>query len=268
MTTFLSLTEAAAHVQDGQTLALGGMTLYRRPSAFARALLRRDSRPRDLTLLAFTAGYESDLLVGTGCVSRVRSCYFGLQEFGFAPMFTEKAQRGEITVIEETEVSLALGLRAAASKTPFLPSGAWRGTDLPALRPELSTVQDPHTGESLTAFPALPVDVTVIHALEADHAGNIKLNNNLGIDAELIYAARTVIVTVERIVSHVERAVNATVIPAPGADIIAVAARGAWPTSCHPLYAIDGIEMMRYVEECTAGRFDAYLASVVDGANA
>jgi len=33
------LADAAALVRDGDTLALGGMTLYRRPVAFARALL-------------------------------------------------------------------------------------------------------------------------------------------------------------------------------------------------------------------------------------
>lgn len=262
MTEFLSLTQAVDRVTDGQTIAFGGMTLYRRPAAFARALILRDAPPRGLTLVSFTAGYESDLLVGAGCVSRVRSCYFGLQEFGFAPMFTEKAQRGEIEVLEETEVSLALGLRAAASHTPFLPSRAWHGTDLARLRPDVPRVQDPISGESLMAFPAIVPDVTVIHALEADADGNIALNHNLGIDLELIYAARTVFVTVERLVTQVTRSTQTTVIPAPGADVITIAPRGAWPTSCHPLYSIGGGELMRYTEFCAAGQFAAYVESM------
>src|SRR4051812_13257251 len=84
----LSLAEAVSLVKSGQTLALGGLTLYRRPIAFVYELLRRPNRPGDLTLLCFTASYESDLLVGAGCVSRVRSCYFGMEAFGLAPMFT------------------------------------------------------------------------------------------------------------------------------------------------------------------------------------
>src|SRR5215813_5426643 len=108
---WISLKEATALVQDGQTIALGGMTVYRRPVAFVRELLRRESRPKDLTLLCFTAGYESDLLVGSGCVGTVRTCYFGLESFGFAPMFTEAAQKGTIHILEETEVSLAMGMR-------------------------------------------------------------------------------------------------------------------------------------------------------------
>jgi glutaconate CoA-transferase subunit A len=248
MVDLLSLEAAAALVPDGCTLALGGMTLYRRPVAFARALIARPAPPRDLTLLAFTAGYESDLLVGAGCVARVRSCYFGLGEFGFAPMFTAKAGRGELAIIEETETSLALGLRAAISGVGFLPSRAWAGTDLFALRPDVRTVIDPYSGETLTAFPAIHVDVAVLHALEADADGNALLNNNLGIDLELVYAARTVIITAERLVARVARSLDGVVVPAPGANVIVEAPRGAWPTSCYPLYPIGGGELLRHVE--------------------
>ena len=58
----MSVHEATGLVQAGDTLALGGMTLYRRPVAFVRELNRRGKG--DLTLLTLTAGYESDLLVG------------------------------------------------------------------------------------------------------------------------------------------------------------------------------------------------------------
>ena len=66
----VALASAVDLVHDGDTLALGGMTLYRRPMAFVRALLvrtllQREPPPRDLTLLCFTAGFESDLLVAT-----------------------------------------------------------------------------------------------------------------------------------------------------------------------------------------------------------
>lgn len=248
MTRLLTLDEAAALIPDGCTLALGGMTLYRRPVAFVRALLRRQPPPRDLTLLSFTAGYESDLLVGAGCVGKVRTCYFGLSEFGFAPRFTELASRRALTVSEETEASLVYGLRAATAGIGFMPASAWAGTDLLTLRPDVRTITDPYTGATLTAFPAIPVDVAALHALEADADGNVLLNNNLGIDLELVYAAQTVIVTAERLVSRVAKSPDGVVIPAPGATVIAEAPGGAWPTSCYPLYPIAGAELMRYVE--------------------
>lgn len=71
MNKVISLPEAAALVRNGDTLALGGMTLYRRPVAFVRELLKTDTRR--LTLLCFTAAYESDLLVGAGRVESVRT---------------------------------------------------------------------------------------------------------------------------------------------------------------------------------------------------
>jgi glutaconate CoA-transferase subunit A len=254
-----SLTEAANLVQDGMTIALGGMTIYRRPTAFVRALLRRNPRPHNLTLLCFTAGYESDLLVGAGCVSTIRSCYFGLESFGFAPMFTEAAQKGTIKIVEETEASLALGIRAGISDVGFTPSHAWLGTDLPRLRPDVKTIVDPYTGEELIAFPALHCDLAIIHGLEGDSFGNVRVNNNVGVDMELVYLADKVIFTVEQLVTQSERSLDALLIPAPGADYIALAPNGAWPTSCYPLYPVAGGELIRYVDACNAGQFNTYL---------
>lgn len=259
----IPLPQAAALIRDSSTIALGGMTLYRRPVAFVLELLRRDPRPRDLTLLNFTAGYESDLLVGAGCVSTVRSVYFGLESFGLAPIFTQAAQDGRITIMEETEASIVMGLRAATSGVGFMPSHAWVGTDLPALRPDVQTVNDPYTGETLTAFPAIPIDVAVLHGLEADREGNVKLNNNLGIDLELVYVADTVIVTVERLVDRVEKSTDGVLLPAPGADYIVHAPRGAYPTSCYPLYPIGGGEILRYIDACNAGHFERYVNSII-----
>ncbi len=254
---FMPIASATALIRDGDTIALGGMTLYRRPVAFVRALFQREKPPRDLTLLNFTAGYESDLLVGAGCVRTVRSVYFGLEAFGLAPMFT--AQAAQLHIMEETEASIVMGLRARMAGVGFMPSHAWVGTDLPKLRPDVKTILDPYTGETLMAFPAIHIDVVVLHGLAADTRGNIRLNDNIGIDMELVYAADRVIVTVERIVDHVEK--GGAVLPAPGADVIVIAPRGAWPTSCYPEYPVDGAELMRYVDACNGGMFEIYLNS-------
>ncbi len=257
----LSLREAASLVRDGHTLALGGNMLYRRPVAFVYELLRRPHPPRDLTLLAFTAAYAADLLVGAGCVRQTRTCYFGLEAFGFAPMFTQAANRGEIEVLEETEASLAFGLRATLAGVGFMPSTAWLGTDLLRLRSDVRTVRDPYSGQELVAFPAIRPDVAVIHALVADRRGNARLNKNLGIDPELALAASTVIVTAERVVERLESDVH---IPGPLVSAVVEAPRGAWPTSCYPQYPIAGGELLRYVETCAEGHFEAYLHDVLE----
>ncbi len=231
----------------GACLALGGMTLYRRPMAFTLALLRHFEQvgtPAALTLLCFTAGLESDLLVGAGMVSRVRSCYFGLEAFGFAPNFTSGASAGTLEIVEETEASLACGLRASMAGVGFMPSTAWRGTDLPRLRPDVRTVADPYSGEVLTAFPAIRCDVAVIHALEADVEGNASIGGNWGVDRELALVADRVIVTAERVVPRLDRAE----VFAPSVSAVVERPRGAWPTSCHPHYSLDGAEVVRYLE--------------------
>lgn len=261
MAKYLSLAKAAALIPDSCVIAFGGMTVYRRPVAFALELLRRESPPRDLTLMCFTAGLESDILVGAGCVSKVRSVYFGLESFGFAPMFTEKANKGEIQIIEETEASIVMGLRAQVAGVGFMPSQAWIGTDLLQLRPDVKTINDPYSRETLTAFPAIPVDVAVIHALEADAQGNVKINTNLGIDLELVYAAEKVIITAERLVEQVEKSVDGVIIPAPGADVIVHAPRGAYPTSCYPDYPLAGGVFLDYIDACNAGQFETWLAN-------
>jgi glutaconate CoA-transferase, subunit A len=244
----MSIEQAAALVPSGCTLALGGMTIYRRPVAFVRALLRRfraTGEPNNLTLLAFTAGLESDLLVGAGMVSHIRSCYFGLEAFGLAPMFTYKANRGEVEIIEETEASLAFGLRAQAAGIGFMPGRGWIGTDLPRLRPDVKTVIDPYSGEELMAFPAIQPDVSVIHALRADPDGNFVIGKNKGIDEELSITGKTVIVTADVIEPELSQAD----VVGPLCQALVHVPGGALPTSCHPLYPLDGKMLMTYTEQ-------------------
>ena len=245
---FVSLDTAASWIPSGCTLALGGMTLYRRPVAFVRALLRRfrlTGEPHDLTLLCFTAGIESDLLVGAGMVTKVRSCYFGLEIFGLAPMFTYYANHGDIEIVEETEASLAFGLRARAAGVGFMPGRGWLGTDLPRLRPDVKTVIDPYSGEELIAFPSIHPEFAVIHALRVDTEGNAQIGDNKGVDEELVLTADRVILTAEEIVPPLSKAD----LVGPVVHGVAISPGGARPTSCHPLYPLDGEALMAYTEQ-------------------
>lgn len=262
MAKLISMDQAVAMVPPGCTLALGGMTLYRRPVAFVKALVKRfaqEKQPAGLTLLTFTAALESDLLVGAGMVSRVRTCYFGLEVFGFAPMFSYYANHGLLEVQEETETSLALGLRAQMAGIGFMPGRAWIGTDLPVLRPDVRTVQDPYTGEQLMAFPAIHPDVAVVHALRADLEGNAQIGDNKAIDGELVLTAETVIVTAEEVVPQLAKAD----LIAPLVKAVVLAKGGAVPTSCHPLYPMDGEALLAYSEQVSDPEsFARYLQSL------
>lgn len=262
----ISLAEAADLVRPSDVLALGGLMLYRRPVAFVCALLSREPRPVDLTILTFTATYETDLLIGAGLVHCLRSCYTGLEIFGLAPMFTQAANQGALRIMEETEASLSCGIRAHLAGVSFMPGMAWLGTDLPKLRPDVRIIEDPYqAGEKVVAFPAIAWDVAVIHALQADQSGNARLNDNVGVDVELSLGARDLIITAEEIVERIERPVHIA-----GALVTAVVhtPHGAWPTSCYPLYPMAGGEILRYIEACNAGSFDTYLREQATPASA
>lgn len=258
-----TFTEAIDLIPSGSMLALGGMTNYRRPVSFVRHLIQHyqeTAAPNDLTLLCFTAGLESDWLVGAGMVSRVRSCYFGLEIFGLAPMFTYYANRGAIEVVEETEASLAFGLRATLAGIGFMPGRAWIGTDLPKLRPDVHTISDPYTGETLMAFPSIAPDVAVIHAIKADWEGNAIIGKNKGVDEELSAASKKVILTAEEVVPKLDQADLITQF----IDAVVLAPQGALPTSCHPLYQIDGKGLLAYVEQVSnPDSFTAYLPDIL-----
>ncbi len=259
MNKIITLQEAAARVASGCQLGIGGMTLYRKPVAFTRALLQRfrqTGEPGNLTLISFTAGFECDLLVGARLVNTVRTCYFGLEIFGFAPMFTNRANTGDLNILEETEVSLAMGLRAQMAAVGFMPGRAWIGTDLLKLRPDVRTVTDPYSGEMLVAFPAIRPDVSIIHGLKADPDGNVLIGDNKGVDEELALASETVIVTAEEIVPELAKAD----IVAPLVDAVVPAVQGARPTSCHPLYPLDGSAILAYSEQVSdPASFEQYL---------
>ncbi len=249
-----SLEQAVAEIAPGSLVGIGGLTLYRRPVAAVREIARAGIG--NLTLLGLTLGFEADLLVGAGLARRVRTSYFGLEAFGLAPMFTQAAGDGNLEVVEETEASIVFGLRAAMARVGFMPSRAWAETDLPRVRKDVRTVEDPYTGDVYTAFPAIAPDVAIVHAREADALGNAVLGGNLAVDRELSTASPTVIVTAEKVVETLSAEADILgqmvtfVVPLP---------RGAQPTSCYPDYPLDAAELLRYVEACRDGKFRQYL---------
>lgn len=251
-----TLAQAIAAIAPGSTLAIGGLMLHRRPMAAVRELIR--ARVGDLTLLGATLGLDADLIVGAGLARRVRTCYFGLEAFGLAPMFTRAASDGTLEIIEETETSLACGLRATLARVGFVASPAWMGTDFLRARPDVRTVADPYTGETCVAFPAIAPDAALIHAIEADPMGNAILGGNLAVDWELSLTARTVVVTAERVVPRLSAEAD---LLGRRVTHVVEAPRGAAPTSCYPLYPMDAEAILAYVEACQSDRFQEYLSA-------
>ena len=102
---------------------------------------------------------------------------------------------------------------------PFAVLRGYRGTDLVAHTATLAPIACPFTGEELTAVPALNPDVTIIHAQQADTAGNVMIWGITGVQKEALLAARRALVTVEEVVDELE--------PRPGAIVHPVVGRVA-----------------------------------------
>jgi glutaconate CoA-transferase subunit A len=238
----IALADAPTLVSDGSLLAIGGLSLNCTPMAFCRELVRAGRR--DLDLLAIVSGMSSDWLIAAGCVRKLIMGLTSFEGFGLAPSFRRAAEAGTIDVQEYSEHTLICALQAAAAGVPFMPTRAGLGTDMPALHPESTwEMVDERSGQRFLACAALAPDVAVIHVHEADRLGNARMNPKLvWFDTELVKAARTVVITAERIVAtdSFRAAPERTSIPGFAVDHVIEAPRGAWPTACWPEYPYDG----------------------------
>ena len=95
---------------------------------------------------------------------------------------------------------------------------------------QIKFIECPFTGECLAAIPSIRPDVAVIHAQRADRKGNVLIEGIVGIQKEVVLAARRSIVTIEEIVDDLGASVNACVLPSWAITAIAEAPQGAKPS--------------------------------------
>ena len=90
----VSLSELAARIDDGTSIAIGGSFLHRGPFALVRELARRNKRK--LEIIKPSPGYDVDLLCRAGAVARVRAGIVAMEgNFGLAHWFRKAIERKE-----------------------------------------------------------------------------------------------------------------------------------------------------------------------------
>lgn len=238
---FLPLKDAMAlHVRDGMTVALEGFT-HLIPFAAGHELIRQ--RRRDLTLVRMTPDLIYDQMIGMGCAKALTFSWGGNPGVGSLHRLRDAIEQGwphALAIDEHSHAGMAVRYSAGASGLPFGVLRGYTGTDLPAANPEkISQVTCPFTGEVLTALPAITPDVTVLHAQAADREGNVLLRGIVGASREAAMAARTLVVTVERVVDSLDAPMNAFVIPGWQVAAIAEVPGGAYPSYALGHYARD-----------------------------
>lgn len=263
----VDLDRAAATVDDGALVALGGGLSARLPMALVRELIRQHRR--DLHVVGSAHGIDVDLLIAAGAVAVCEESYVGFeQDFGLAPAYRRAAETGAVEVRESCCATVLAQLRAAEFGLPFMPVRGVKGSDIRRLHPEYREMTCPFTGETLVVVPPLRPDVALIHAPLGDRRGNLHLDQPYVLDERFAAASRTVVATVETIGSTEQVATAGITIPAHLVSAVAEVPYGAHPTSCYPRYAYDRAHLAEYVSAATAGGADlgGYLDRYVAGA--
>ena len=230
MATVTSLSEAAAElVHDGDSVALEGFT-HLIPFAAGHELLRQNRR--ELELIRMTPDLLYDQMIGVGAARKLVFSYGGNPGVGSLHRFRDAIENDwprPVEVEEHSHAGMANRFVAGAAKVPFAVLRGYVGTDLMG-RTQVAPITCPFTGEALVAVPALEPDVAIIHAQEADRAGNVQLWGIPGVQKEAVLAAKRSLVTVERIVDELRPQPGGIVLPGWVIDAVAEAPNGSQPS--------------------------------------
>jgi glutaconate CoA-transferase subunit A len=241
MARFLSLAEAVEDVlRDGDSVAMEGFT-HLIPYAAGHEVIRQ--KRKRLTLIRMTPDLIYDQLVGMGCADKMVFSWTGNPGVGSLHRVRDAVENGwpqPLALEEHSHAAMANAYEAGAAGLPCAIFRGYVGVDFPKVNPNIRRVACPFTGEELAAVPALNPDVAVIHALRADRAGNVLIEGIVGIQKQVVLAAKRSLVTVEEIVDDFgERSPNTVILPSWTVGAIACVPGGAHPSYAHGYYKRD-----------------------------
>ena len=246
MAELVSLAEAVEElVHDGDVVALEGFT-HLIPYAAGHEVIRQGRR--DLTLVRMTPDVVYDQLIGTGCARKLVFSWGGNPGVGSLHRLRDAVEQGWPTPLELEEHShagMAAAYWAGASGFPFGIVRGYDGTDL-VERTRVESITCPFTGERVAAVPAIRPDVGIVHAQQADEAGNVQLWGISGVQKEVVLASRRSIVTVEEIVPVLVPRPTGVILPGWTITAVSVARRGAHPSYAHGYYDRDNAFYVRW----------------------
>ncbi len=223
----------AEHVRDGMSVAIEGFTAF---ICFAAGHEIIRQRRRDLTLIRMTPDVIYDQMIAAGVARKLVFSYMGNPGVGPLHAIRRAVEDGVPAPLELEEYShygMVARYLAGAARLPFYPLRSYAGSDLPEANARIRFVESPYGDGPIAVVPPLHPDVAILHAQRADAAGNTQLWGLLGVQKEIAFASRAVIVVVEEIVDEavIRADPNRTLIP--GLIVDAVVER---PFGAHPSY--------------------------------
>lgn len=256
MNKVVPLDHAVALIPPGAAVGIGGVLLQQKPMVFLAALAATGIT--NLRAYSFLASVDIELLAAGGCLDEVHAGYVGFEQLGPAPRYSAAVGAGQVTAVEYSELLFTAGLQAAGAGLPFMPTKGGAGSQVLADL-GFAEMTCPYSGQTVTAVPALTLDVTVLHAAAADVNGNVIGPPGGGqpflhdLDATMARAARTVVVTVDRLISDAEirERRDRTMLYSFEVDAVVLCPRGAAPTGLPGLYDPDLSALDIYLRAAT-----------------
>jgi len=233
----VSLEQAAATIQDGELVGIGGSTLSRTPMAMIWAMIR--AKKKNLSVCRSIVSSEGDLLFGSGICKKIMTSWFSQGiVWGVSKVMRQHVEGGSAIYEEWSHMAMGMRFKAGAMGVPFLPMRSMLGSDLIGRRPEAKESICPFTGEKLLLIPAINPDVAIIHVPRCDAYGNAQIDGLQFMDIDLAMAAKRVILTTESIVSNdqIRRRPDQTKIPFFTVDAVVEIPYGAAPHECSGQY--------------------------------
>jgi glutaconate CoA-transferase subunit A len=258
LASILSLKEAVAEfIHDGDAVALEGFT-HLIPYAAGHEIIRQ--KRRDLTLIRLTPDLIYDQMIGMGCASKMIFSWGGNPGVGSLHRFRDAVQNqwpGPLEIEEHEHAGMVAAFAAGASNLPFGVLRGYAGTELVEYT-RVKFVECPFTGQKLAAVQALRPDVAVIHAQKADRQGNVLLWGVVGVQKEVVLAAKRAIVTVEEIVDELAAPMNSVVLPNWVVSAVCEVPGGSFPSYALGYYPRDNAFYKKW--DAIAKERDTFLA--------
>lgn len=265
----MSAAEAVAQIKDGDIIAVGSTALQGEPMVLVREIIRQKKKNLFLVPTGSSA-ISGDLLVGTGCVTRVVSSSVGFMRYGaIGPRFRLAVEQGKITLWECEQSQKLSALRAATRGLPFMPTIIGVGADYAKVNPNHKLFKDPIKGEqNLMAVAAIEPDVMLVTTVVADRFGNAQHGGVPIYDVLGSRAAKKVIVLTEEVVrpEYITANPHKTTILSYNVCAVVEAPYAAHPASNHGCYRYDSDHIKEYLKLArTEEGFQAYLQNYVLG---
>jgi glutaconate CoA-transferase, subunit A len=238
----VSMQEAiATYVSDNSSVAIEGFTGF---ICFAAGHEIIRQQRRNLTLIRMTPDLIYDQMIAAGTASKLIFSYLGNPGVGSLYCIrraVEKAIPRPLELEEYSHYGLVGRFAAGASRSPFFALRSYIGSDMLEANPLIKLIDDPYGTGKIAVVPPLNPDVAILHAQRADAKGNTQLWGLLGMQKEIAFAAKHVIVVVEELVdeSVIRADPNRTLIPGLIVDALVHEPYGAHPSYVQGYYDRD-----------------------------